>query len=88
MNTFLKKVMLTLAALFLAVASGSAQVLSPVYTFNTNDSRIFTFSARLTAIRRPTPMGILLGLIRLRNWCCPATGYMEQQNEAVFTLLE
>jgi uncharacterized repeat protein (TIGR03803 family) len=36
MKTVLKQMMLTLAALLLAVASGSAQVLSPVYDLNTS----------------------------------------------------
>jgi uncharacterized repeat protein (TIGR03803 family) len=38
MKTFLKQMMLALAALLLAAASGSAQVISPLYTFNTNDA--------------------------------------------------
>ena len=38
MKTILKPMMLTLAVLLLAVVSGSAQVLSPVYSFNTNDA--------------------------------------------------
>jgi len=42
MNTIFEKVMLTLAALLLAVANGSAQVLSPVYSFNTNDAVALT----------------------------------------------
>jgi uncharacterized repeat protein (TIGR03803 family) len=38
MKTIVKQMMLTLAALLLAAASGSAQVLSLVYSFNTNDA--------------------------------------------------
>jgi uncharacterized repeat protein (TIGR03803 family) len=38
MKAILKPMVLTLAALLLAAASGSAQVLSSVYSFNTNDA--------------------------------------------------
>jgi uncharacterized repeat protein (TIGR03803 family) len=38
MKTVLKQITLALAALLLAATSGSAQVLSPVYSFNTNDA--------------------------------------------------
>ena len=38
MKTIVKQMMLTLAMLLLAAAIGSAQVLSPVYSFNTNDA--------------------------------------------------
>jgi|SRR5665213_187431 len=38
MKTILRQMMLTLAALLLAATSGPAQVLSPVYSFNTNDA--------------------------------------------------
>lgn len=37
MKTILKQLMAILFILLLAAASGPAQVLSPVYTFNTND---------------------------------------------------
>lgn len=38
MKTILKQMMLMQAVLLLVVVSGPAQVLSPVYSFNTNDA--------------------------------------------------